>query len=471
MKSLLLGNGINIQFGGKAYSNYFIMERIRCKAKLDKYLKLFDYTLTSEDIINILDNFVDIANDIRDGKYDAYAKNSDNDTLSALIDFQKRYSKKIQESYEIMLEDWFFLIHIFFIKNNDLIENKPAAVRGFEMLVLDAIYNDGKIQELFQKIPKKAKKFFSLYDNIFTLNYDNNIEKLTKKKVFHLHGDFSVLSDSENPSSAMGYIRSKENDLAIIKGMEHCFCNALLNYSGKLKYNIAKQYHNLIMTSKDFAQKYICDKDFVMELSNLKKENPFNYQIIMAKIYHPELDIATEYYFDYFESIAGELHIIGMSPNNDEHIFDLIINNHSINKVIFYYFSDAEKRYVKEHYPNDLFICKSVYDLWKSLDSVKPKYNFNYPISAKIDNFIECFNVMSGYSSTKTEILKEISQIPEFEMKRLNKLVEDDMLEYGIKHNPVSKEEFMKSAQRINYIALQEGILPPALYMIYVMNK
>lgn len=28
MKSVLLGNGINIQFGGKAYSNYFIMREL-----------------------------------------------------------------------------------------------------------------------------------------------------------------------------------------------------------------------------------------------------------------------------------------------------------------------------------------------------------------------------------------------------------------------------------------------------------
>ncbi len=471
MKSLLLGNGINIQFGGKAYSNYFIMERIRCKAKLDKYLKLFDNTLTSKDIIDILDYFVDIANDIRNGKYDTLAKDKDDETLNALIDFKKRYSKKIQTSYEIMLEDWFFLIHIYYLDNKDLIENESGAIQGFERLVLDAIYNDGKIQELFQNIPKKAKKFFNGYDNIFTLNYDNNIEKLTKRKVFHLHGDFSILANSENPNNVLGYIRSQENNLAIIDGMEHCFCNALLNYSGKLKYYTAKHCHNLIIASKDFAQRYICDNDFVTEISNLKKEKPFEYQMIMTKIKHPELNIATEYYFHCFESIIEELHIIGMSPNNDEHIFDLIINNHSINKVIFYYFSDAEKRYVKEHYPDDLFICKSVYDLWKSLDSVKPKYNCNYPIPAEIDNFIECFKVMSGYPSTKTEILKEISQIPEFEMKRLNKLVEEDMLEYGIKHDPVSEEEFMKAAQRINYIALQEGILPPALYMIYIMNK
>ena len=45
LRSVLLGNGINIQFGGKAYSNYYIMERIRYRAKLDSYNKLFDNTL------------------------------------------------------------------------------------------------------------------------------------------------------------------------------------------------------------------------------------------------------------------------------------------------------------------------------------------------------------------------------------------------------------------------------------------
>ena len=46
MKYVLIGNGINIQFGGTAYSNYFILERI-----IGGYAKLFDNSITGEDIL------------------------------------------------------------------------------------------------------------------------------------------------------------------------------------------------------------------------------------------------------------------------------------------------------------------------------------------------------------------------------------------------------------------------------------
>ena len=111
MKSLLVGNGVNIQFGGKAYSNYFIMQRIKFRAKLDSYLGLFGNALTISEIISIFDGFVNIANDIRDGKYDELTK--DKDDTEALIDFKNRYTKKITKSYEIMLEDWFCLFICF----------------------------------------------------------------------------------------------------------------------------------------------------------------------------------------------------------------------------------------------------------------------------------------------------------------------------------------------------------------------
>lgn len=468
MKSLLLGNGINIQFGGKAYSNYFIMERIRYRAKLDSYLELFDNILTSSEIIGILDGFVEIANNIIDGEYDQFK--DDGDIEAALNDFKNRYSKRVTASYEIMLEDWFFLIHMFFLKNNDLTDNKSAVIQGFERLILDAIYNGGKIQELSSKMSKKVKRFFNDYDNIFTLNYDNNVEMLTKRMVFHLHGDFSVLANSENPDNVQGYIRLQENNLAVVNGMEHCFCNALLNYSGVLKYKTAKEFHNLIVASEDFAPKYKCDSIFRKQLNDLKVKNPFEYQMIMTKIEHPELNMATEYYFNRFESITDELHIIGMSPNNDEHIFNSILNNKSIQTVIFYYFSDVEKHYVEDHYPNNLFRCKSVHELWKSLDCILPKYNCNYALPTEIDKFIDCFNALSGSTSTKEEILKEISQIPKFEMRRLVKLIEDDMIERNPEHKPTNKAEFDKSRASVSYIALQEGIMPSTLYMIYTIN-
>lgn len=203
------------------------------------------------------------------------------------------------------------------------------------------------------------------------MNYDNNIEILTKKPVYHLHGDFSVLANSENSKNVLGYIRSQENNLAVIKGMEHCFCNALLNYSGSLKYRKAKEFHDLIMKSKNFNALYNNNHDFFMKLSNLKNEKPLDYQMIMTKIEHPELNMVTEYHFDKFETISDELHIIGMSPNNDNHIFNLIKNNKSLRKVVFYYFSDKEKSCIEEHFAKELFSCKSVEELWKSLGCTK----------------------------------------------------------------------------------------------------
>lgn len=469
MKSVLLGNGINIQFGGKAYSNYFIMERIRYRAKLDSYRELFDNTLSSSEIVNILDGFVNIANGIRNGEYDQFA-DDDSNISDALNDFKRRYTSKVDASYGIMLEDWFLLIQMFFLKNNDLTENKSAAIQGFERLILDAIYNGGKIQDLFKRMPKKAKRFFTGYDNIFTLNYDNNLEMLTKKIVFHLHGDFSVLANSENTNNVQGYIRSQENNLSVVDGMEHCFCNALLNYSGLLKYKTARDFHNLIIAAEKFRSQYENDPIFRMQLSDLQKNKPFEYQMIMTKIENPELNMATEYYFEKFETISDELHIIGMSPNNDAHIFDLIRNNKALRKVVFYYFSKLEKNYIEEHFPEDLFSCESVESLWKSLDCIKPKYNCNYSIPSEIDRFISCFNILSGSVATKEDVLKEISETPQFEMKRLCNLVKKDMQNRNPEHKPTNEEEFFKSTASISYIALQEGLLPSTLFMICVMN-
>lgn len=468
MRSVLLGNGINIQFGGKAYSNYYIMERIRYRAKLDSYNKLFDNTLSGSEIVGILDGFIDIANDIRNGKYDQFA--GDDNIKAALIEFKERYTVEVRASYNIMLEDWFFLIQMFFLKNPDLTENTSAAIQGFERLILDAIYNGGKIQDLFKQMPKSAKRFFAAYDNIFTLNYDNNLEKLTKRPVFHLHGDFSVLANSENPNHVQGYIRSQKRDLAIVNGMEHCFCNALLNYSGELKYRTANEFYKLIMASENFKAQYENSPLFRQQMSDLKKNKPFEYQMIMTKIEHTELNIATEYHFEEFESISDELHIIGMSPNNDSHIFNLICNNKDLRKVVFYYFSDTEKRYIEEHFSKDVFTCYSVEGLWRSLGCNKPKYNCNYTIPTDIDKFIASVNILSGCKATKEEILTEISQIPQFEMERLCRLVKDDMHMRNPENRPTNKDEFLKSTASISYIALQEGILPSTLYLICIMN-
>ena len=468
MKSLLVGNGINIQFGGKAYSSEFIMKRIKYQATLDSYTEIFGNALTGKEIIAILDGFVDIGNEIRNGDYDQFV---DSEDLSwALEDFKNRYGTELCLSHEIMLEDWFFIIHMFFLKNGDLKENARSAIQGFEQLILDAIYNGGKIQELYSKMSKESKRYFKSFDNMFTLNYDNNIEMLTQKEVYHLHGDFNVLANSENLSNVQGYIREQADERVVVSGKEHCYCNALLNYSGELKYRTAKIRHDLLIDSNEYRKKYDYDPDFRSQLSALESEKPVEYEMIMTKIFHPELTMGTEYHFHTLQSVQDELHIIGISPNNDGHIFNLILNNKSLNKVVFYYFLEAEKKDVEKQYSTDLFECRSIQDLWKSLKAIAPQYNCSYKIPDEIDQFMDIFNELSGDVATKEQVLKEISQKPQFEIERLCALVKADMLLRNPEYKITNEADFLKANASISYVALQEGVLPSSLYMMCTMN-
>lgn len=372
MKYVLIGNGINIQFGGTAYSNYFILERIKSKAKIGGYAKLFDNSITGEDIINIFNGFVNIANGIKTGKYDKLT--DDIELKDAFNDFKKRYKNKIKYSYNIMLEDWFLLVEAFFLENDDLSDNKQLSIQGFKIMILDSIYNEGKLQEIYKSMSKKVKDYFADYDEIFTLNYDNNIEHLMGKNVFHLHGDFSVLADSENPNTVNGYIRNKEGKTVVIPGYEHCYCKALLNYSGKLKLKKAEENHQLIVEyDKNYKDEYLQNDNYINWLNSLKVSDENSYRIIMTKIKHPELKAASEYYFENFKDIKDELHINGLSPNNDDHIFNLIRNNKNIKRVIYYYYSQHEKEYIDKNFPQDIFISKSVESLWESLGYKKEK--------------------------------------------------------------------------------------------------
>ena len=337
-------------------------------------------------------------------------------------------------------------------------------------MFLDAIFNDGKIQELYTKINKQVKKYFNGFDNIFTLNYDNNIEKLIHRPVYHLHGDFSVLANSENVENVLGYIRTLAGENVWFQEMKQCYCNALLNYSGKLKYKFAETAHDLIVDSEYYAERYENDASFLKGLEEMKKSNSLQAQMIMTKIEHPELKMATEYYFVVFKTIQGELYIVGMSPNNDAHIFELILNNPNITKVVFYYFNKKDREYIEVNYLKDLFECQSVQELWKMLNCSVIKYNCNYNIPDAVQDIIRALNLLSDDKIGFDEIKNRVNQVPQFEMIRLCKAVKEDMKLRNPLHESTDKKDFIQQNASICYIALKKGILPSILYLICIMN-
>ena len=472
MKSLLIGNGINIQFGGLAYTSKFILKRIKYKAKSGGYNKLFDGQLSKKDIVNVFEGFVDVSNDIIEGEYDSLIDNDDE--LEALSDYKTRYGAPypaVCEPHEIMLEDWFFLIHLFFLKNTDIGESIESVKQGFERLILDAIYNDGNLQLLHTKMNKKVKKFIKEYSNVFTLNYDNNIENLTQKDVFHLHGDYSVLHQSENPDYAQGFLRINEGKSVIKDEFSHCYCNALLDYSGSLKLkratNNIRAINETIKLEDDIKAERITKEEVLKALSS----NLDSRKMVQARFLNPTLKIATDYHFDKLRNIEGELHIIGMSPNNDDHIFNLINTNEDITKVIFYYYSKDNEEYIHNTFDKNIYMCKDIRMLWSDLGVKHKRFHCNYNIEEKLERFYDSINAMSDDVITKEEIIKEVNSIPRYEMTRLTKLVKELRADVnGSNEKDLNGEKLLEDFSRISYIALREGISPSVLYVVVVMN-
>lgn len=371
MKTVLVGNGINIQFGGAAYTSQFIIERMRCRALTQKYDVLFENGISGEELSELFDGFVYLTNLILKGKYDNL--NMSNDLREALNDFKKRYNK-VSYPHDIMLEDWFLVLKIYFLRYNNG-EDDISAEIAFRRLFLDAIYNDGKIQTVYQNMSKKVKRFFKGFDEIYTTNYDTNLEQLTSKQVFHLHGKFTELQMSENPEYMIGYRNCRRGKLVVTPSFEHCFCNALLSYSGELKYKEAMMMHQANV-----------------EVANIPIHSLFNIlekevrELLLIHKLHPELKIAPEYYFDRFENITGELCVIGMSPNNDQHIINIIKSNPNITKVKFYCYSSSEQEIIR-NMGDARFEPMDSKKLWGKL-GVERQKGYTYRLPPDSDNYL-----------------------------------------------------------------------------------
>ena len=107
MRTLLTGNGINIQFGGKAYTSQFIIERMKCRATIHKYNVLFENTISGDELIEVFNGFVDLSQRILSGECDNF--NMDSDLKETLKDFKSRYDV-VTYPHDIMLEDWLFVL-------------------------------------------------------------------------------------------------------------------------------------------------------------------------------------------------------------------------------------------------------------------------------------------------------------------------------------------------------------------------
>ena len=325
-RNLLVGNGINIQFGGvDAYSSSAIMSRVVENIKAGKYTALTENSLSVDEQLGILDGMTKMINQIKAGgcrdKADGLLMHMELDRISRTYPDESTITS-------VFLEDYFLAFEIF---NNGYRNTDGEKTSEFyrkivfdflRRMIVDGIYNNGDINEVYQNFYPGVTRYLQRFDNIFTTNYDYNLESAlgSGEKIWHLHGEFGKLAP-EYRTNGKYYAEHKDecDDLIAkkISGMDHIYSDAVMSWSWLDKYG---------------------------ELLEADAENKKGL----------------------FKSIGGQLEIVGLSPANDEHLFMMINNNPNIRSVVYYYLNDNDKIELPHHIKKPTTF-KKVTKLWDSM--------------------------------------------------------------------------------------------------------
>lgn len=136
MVSILVGNGINIQFSGKTYTSDFIIKRAYLNSIHEKYSELFEGQITGKELSSIIKWFVSIANDIISGKYDIV---DDPDLQDGIREFKSRYIERVKK-----YDKFYHLLDSLSIEETSIenVEEELRCLSNFEQKRLfDIAYN------------------------------------------------------------------------------------------------------------------------------------------------------------------------------------------------------------------------------------------------------------------------------------------------------------------------------------------
>lgn len=301
------------------------------------------------------------------GKYDKYSYGLPS-IENPLNHFKEKY-KDVRKGFSISdigFEDY-FTVHMLFCYEHKIVNPTKYDFRqAIRRLFLDSIFNFGKIQVLYKKYPEKFIKFLNDADNIFTTNYDWNLEKATSKSIKYLHGAFHILDENYDRSSLKSKLHPNNFDFTITNGQEHLFSTALMDNGGKdFSLNLGNQANSAM---EKMAQAYLHNDDLKAQVDtwqfsdNELVKNLFSSTLLKsadANLKFQEYDAFTS-----FKDIKDELVIIGLSPDNDNHLFDSIENNIDVKSVIYYYWDITDVTKVEAILPTKNIKFIAVSDFW-----------------------------------------------------------------------------------------------------------
>ena len=371
MRTLITGNGINIQFGGYSNTNESILIRAIKSVKENDFPKNIITQDTNDILILIGTLFLEIQ-EILKGNDDKYT--ICNDERVSLDDFKKRYkNRKNLRLTDVGFEDYYLIYDLLCNKNRLENPDKYYAREALKMFFLHSIYYKGSVNNIYKNYPNSLKEFFKQFNNIFTTNYDKNIELFTNKEVYYLHGAFHIKDHKYNPENLRNKLSDEPlKDFKLDENYYYLYSNVLTSYSGFSKEFVIKQ--NILANEclEKMANGYFehpetqADIESWKDSKNLLVRNM--YESIKLKIKNPDLKFEVQYPIKEFDDIEGEFDIVGLSPNNDTHIFKAINDNNKLTSGAYYYYDKSEVKIVKRLLNNINMTYIDVKKLWKQYE-------------------------------------------------------------------------------------------------------
>lgn len=355
MNNLLVGNGINIQFNKTDYTSQQIVLRILKNCDRDDFpshiIVNFPYLLK-----NYIGQLYLESRKIILGDYDNYTFGSAE--KNSLVSFKKQYTDKINmlRITDIGFEDY-YLIHDLVCHKMKVYNPEQFYIReSMNVAYLYSIYNGGKINQLYKNYPRLFIEFLIKFDNIFTTNYDSNIELATGKEIFHIHGQFDKKSDVYIASSFRNQLPDAPiKEIDVDENYFYLYSNALTTHCGAYKEFQLKQHSQANSCVEKMALAYNTDSKIKQEVDGwTHNTNTLTANLgyaIQLKASNSSLTFTDNYHFDKFKSISGTLEILGLSPWNDFHIFESI-NLADLEKCIYYFFDKSECNIIRNILPN-----------------------------------------------------------------------------------------------------------------------
>ncbi len=357
-KNIIIGNGVNIQFDKS--NNDWTKLGIICQEEFKDHV----YKLNKNNVI---------LNQIYK-TFQLIEKYIDKEKFINLEDYVKFFN--IFHYKEIMSEIRFKIFFcILWNLLNDIFDQKvitessecpnissASIVKSIAFLnTLENVYKKifkNVIINIYQinqiKIDKKFIKYINKNFEIkITLNYDNNLKDV--KNLIHLHGKFdhSLIKWSGNLEKHQKNIINLSGKNINPKHMKD-----YLEWSNK---NVI--HEDLILRNKSSLKSvelsllsYIKENGFENLLSNFGLENE---NIDFTKV---KIDNSIKNYEENL-NLKGKVILIGINPNNDELILEILKQNTNIKKIIIY----GEKDYIF----NDRIEYKHFSKFWKIIE----KYN------------------------------------------------------------------------------------------------